>query len=156
MSTGSGKQRLKHYTRQPVLFLQDSCLQHRNIRSSRTFLERPERLRAVNFGIAATYARLEDAIQNLKASKVSSSRRTAASRDTGEVVPLTIIRSTATVDSIMNHPAAHTVLHIKKEEDPNSPTYAEELEKWCFESRQKIVKGERELPAGLEGDLYCE
>lgn len=102
MSTGSGGQRPKTYTRRPGLFLHDACLDHGNIRSSQAFLERPERLRAVNFGIAATgtYARLEETTKNLKARKASSSRRTASSRDTGEVDPLTIVRSTAMVGSI--------------------------------------------------------
>ena len=45
-----------------AVFLQKACLQHRYIRSrdNSNIVERPERLRAVNIGLAAAIARLEE------------------------------------------------------------------------------------------------
>ena len=50
--------------RQTAVFLQKACLRHHYIRSRdiSCIVERPERLRAVNIGLAAAVARLEDSV----------------------------------------------------------------------------------------------
>ena len=123
--------------RRPIIYTQDACLRHRSIAtgSNEGILERPQRLYAVNAGVAAIYARLEEA-------RVAEDETDA---------PLTIVRSTATVESIPEHPAACTVLHIKRED---SSTYTEKLEEWCKQSRKKITRCEREVPSEFEPDLY--
>lgn len=140
--------------RHPVVYTQDGCLQHRNIASggSKNSLERPERLNAVNLGISAIFARLEET----SASTPAGSRRNSApkvEKGQGGHDPFTIVRSTASLVTIPEHPAARDVLHIKSEE-PGDMTYAETLEMWCKESRQKIVQRQREVPPEYEGDLY--
>ena len=148
-----------------IVYTQDACLQHRNIRSggAKNSLERPERLHAVNVGVAAVYARIEEAI----IAKTSCRRATVKSRtreapqgeEEGSTPnpPFTIVRSTASLVDIPLHPAARDVLHIKSEEsEGRTQTYSETLELWCRESRQKIVSGQRELPEDCELDLYCE
>lgn len=135
--------------RRAIVYTQDGCLTHRNISKggAKHSLERPERLYAVNAGVAAIYARLEDAASQ-DASRSGSVD--AGSADAAEA-PFTIVRSTARIHSIAEHPAACTVLHIKPED---GPTYAQVLEEWCKLSRQRITHGERELPPEFEQDLY--
>ncbi|EJD50534.1 Arginase/deacetylase [Auricularia subglabra TFB-10046 SS5] len=50
----------------PAIFLQEVCLKHRYIRSRDTsgIVERPERLRAINVGLATAVARIENARSN--------------------------------------------------------------------------------------------
>jgi hypothetical protein len=138
----------------PIIFTQDACLQHRNIKSDASgrnhCLERPERLHAVNIGIAAAFTRLEEACK-MRSSGSKSSKRSV---HTGDDVPFTIVRSTASLASIQDHPAARAVLHIKDEDDPEALSYAESLELWCKESRNKIVRGLREVPPEFDADLY--
>lgn len=123
--------------RRPIIYTQDACLRHRNIATgdNKNTLERPERLYAVNVGVAAIYARLEEA------------RLAVEETD----APLTIVRSTATMESIPEHPAACTVLHIERED---GSTYAKVLEEWCKQSQKKITRREREVPPEFEHDLY--
>lgn len=110
-------------------------------------MERPERLHAVNLGLAAIYARLEE-------SRVGEVHSSEAEAD--HAAPFTIIRSTETLNTIPDHPAARDVLHIKWEDEPGSRTYAESLEDWCKHSRTRIGQKQRELPEQFEQDLYCK
>lgn len=151
---------------QAIVYTQDVCLQHRNIASggAKSSLERPERLHAVNISLAAIYSRIEEIIS------ADPSRHTTTSKSKGRkaprlraeaapAAPFTILRSTALLDEIPLHPAARDVLYIKNEPGDDGErrlTYAETLELWCKESRQKIVQRQREIPEGLEQDLYCE
>ncbi|PPR03751.1 hypothetical protein CVT26_005791 [Gymnopilus dilepis] len=56
-----------------AIFIQNACLQHRYIRSKdkSNIVERPERLRAVNIGLAAAVARLEELFSSADAAKSS-------------------------------------------------------------------------------------
>lgn len=150
------------------VFVQNSCLQHRYIRSKdlSTIVERPERLRAVNIGLSAAIARLEelflaegtataqshlvkdettqnDLIEDMTKLSLSQSFPKSSS-------PVTITNSQATVD-ILNHPAVKFI-HGDIERD----VYLENLRKWATESVEKIKKGESEIPDNFfQGDLYC-
>ena len=144
-----------------IAFTQDACLQHRNISSGgpKNSLERPERLQAVNVGLGAIYSRLEEATSTCRTETKTKTRRSTKSdsKPSHPIAPFTIVRSTASLGEIPLHPAARDVLHIKTEEDEERVlTYAETLELWCKESRQKIAHGRRELPDHFEADLYCE
>ena len=151
--------RAKIISGRAVAFTQDACLQHRNITAggAKTSLERPERLQAVNVGFAAIYSRIEEAISTRQATTKGKTRRSVKSSSREDsAIPFTIVRSTKSLDEIPLHPAARAVLHIKSEDNERKPTYAETLQLWCKESRQKIVQGKREIPDGLEADLYRE
>jgi len=153
------------------VFVQNSCLQHRYIRSKdlSTIVERPERLRAVNIGLSAAIARLEelflaernatdqshpvkdettqnDLIDDM--SKLSLSQ--SFPKSPGASSPVTITNSQATVD-LLNHPAVKFI-HGDIERD----IYLENLRKWAAESVEKIKNGESEIPDNFfQGDLYC-
>ncbi|EKM52217.1 uncharacterized protein PHACADRAFT_164147 [Phanerochaete carnosa HHB-10118-sp] len=133
-------------SRRAIVYTQDACLTHRNIAigDDKSRLERPERLYAVNVGVGAIYARLEEAAGH------SSSRSGRVSED-DDHGPFTIVRSTETIQDIPERSAACTVLHIKPED---GPTYAQVLEEWCKQSRQRIMHRERELLYEFEEDLY--
>ncbi|KAJ7618738.1 Arginase/deacetylase [Roridomyces roridus] len=139
------------------------CLQHRSIRSRDTFniVERPERLRAVTIGLSAAISRLagftvssktsvepdELAAQlgrlNIESSSASPPQKAAAE------LPVSIVRSAASVD-ILKHPAVKYV-----HRDINGDVYLENLACWTKESKEKIEKGESEIPEHLsQGDLY--
>ena len=142
-----------------IAYTQDACLQHRNIAvgGAKRSLERPERLQAVNVGIAAIYARLEEAAASRQPAQKAKTRKTAKSIGEISPTPFAIVRSTKSLVEIPSHPAARDVLHIKTEDDEERAlTYAETLALWCKESRQKIVQRQRELPKELEADLYRE
>src|SRR5258707_13931299 len=149
-------------------FVQNSCLQHRYIRSKdlSTIVERPERLRAVNIGLSAAIARLEelflaerndtdqskdettqnDLIDDM--SKLSLSH--SFPKSPGASSPVTITNSQATAD-LLNHPAVKFI-HGDIERD----VYLENLRKWATESVEKIKNGESEIPDNFfQGDLYC-
>jgi len=146
-----------------AIFVQNACLQHRYIRSKdiSNIVERPERLRAVNIGLSAAIARLEQVFQATDATTKSETE--ADPNDLAEVMnrlnisagsvssPVTIVQSEATVD-IMNHPAVKFV-HGDVERD----IYLENLKNWAKESVDKIGNGESEIPQGYaQGDLYCK
>ncbi len=154
-----------------AIYLQKACLQHRYIRTrdSSHIVERPERLRAVNVGIAAAVARLEErapginpppndalvnpadggeadeltkALGKLQLSTPSRSERPSR-------VPATFVHSGASVD-ILNNTAVKFV-HGDIERD----VYLETLRSWASDSQDKINKGESEIPEGYaQGDLY--
>jgi histone deacetylase HOS3 len=157
-------------TKETAIFLQDICLQHRFIRSRDTsaIVEKPERLRAVNIGLAAAIAHLE---QPLTTTKVEGSALSSGSADDdlaaalGRVnlaaqgadlleslpSPVSVIKSAASVD-MLNH-AAVKFIHG----DVDGDVYLENLKVWARDSHDKITKGESEIPEGLsQGDLYRE
>lgn len=157
-----------------AIYLQKACLQHRYIRTrdNSHIVERPERLRAVNVGLAASIARLEErAPPSNSAGEPSAAPPTKVEEDSDELtkalgklqlstpsqaetlarVPVTFVHSGASVD-ILNH-AAVKFVHGDIERD----VYLENLKKWTQESQDKVGKGDSEIPEGYsQGDLYCE
>ncbi|KAJ7490690.1 Arginase/deacetylase [Mycena latifolia] len=147
----------------PAIFLQDACFQHRYIRSRdmSAIVERPERLRAVTVGLAAAISRLEGVAPppgTLKpldpddlASHLGRLNIESATNDPlkGHNVPVSIVRSSASAE-ILSHPAVKYV-----HGDIEGDVYLENLVRWTKESREKIEKGESEIPTNLsQGDLY--
>ena len=153
-----------------AIFIQNACLQHRYIRSKDTsnIFENPERLRAVNIGLSAAIARLEESSNSTTTPELTStsgsSNKEPDPNDLADVMnklkidselsshqsPVSIIESQATAD-ILNHPAVKFVHRDKGD------VYLENLTSWAKESNQKILKGESEIPEGLsQGDLYRE
>jgi len=146
-----------------AIFVQNACLQHKYIRSKDTsnIVERPERLRAINVGLSAAIARLENLFTTSKVTQKGESDsdslvevmnklnlesdRTSDSTS-GSVA---IVQSQAIVD-ILSHPAVKFV-HGDIERD----VYLENLSEWIMKSHDKIAKGESEIPEGYsQGDLY--
>ena len=156
--------------RRATVFLQDACLLHQYIRSKDTsaIVERPERLRAINVGVAAFCARLEALLLSLHQAK-NEPQSNAASADEDIVAalgrlniqapsqygspsfPIRIHQSKATLD-LLNHPAVKFV-HGDIERD----VYLENMIRWSKESRDNIATRSTEIPEGLsQGDLYRE
>ena len=151
-----------------TILLQDACRLHQYIRSKdvSTIVERPQRLRAVNIGVAALCARLETLLQRsnkdisqLKANTSEEDLVAALGKlDIQESVPygstsfpVRIHRSKATLDILSHHAVKYVHGDIERD------TYLENLIKWAKESRRKIVEDGTEIPEGLsQGDLYCE
>ncbi|KAJ7769062.1 histone deacetylase complex protein [Mycena maculata] len=151
-------------TAKPAIFLQDACFQHRYIRSRDTsaIVERPERLRAVTIGLAAAISRLEgvapvpeelgkpldpdDLAAQLGRLNIQSAAGDALKRPNPSV---SVVRSSATAD-ILTHPAVKYV-----HGDIDGDVYLENLVAWTRDCKDKIDKGESEIPAHLsQGDLY--
>ncbi|KAI0087016.1 histone deacetylase domain-containing protein [Irpex rosettiformis] len=153
-----------------TIFLQEACLRHQFIRSKDTsnVVERPERLRAVNIGLAAAIARCEESISHLTSQSTTYGRAQPGAFTTEELtvalerlgigsktvypspqLPLHVVKSNATLN-VLNHPAVKFV-HGDIEKD----VYLENLIKWTRESREKIATEGTEIPASLsQGDLY--
>ena len=150
------------------VFIQNSCLQHRYIRSKdlSNIVERPERLRAVNIGLASAIARLENLFSE-KASNPTASpsgnEMKAGLNDLAEELnrlslkqessrsPVSVVNSDASVD-ILNHPAVKFI-HGDIERD----VYLENLVTWARDSVDKIRKQGSEIPDSYsQGDLYCK
>ncbi|RDX53444.1 Arginase/deacetylase [Lentinus brumalis] len=159
-----------------AIYLQKACLQHRYIRTrdNSHIVERPERLRAVNVGLAASIARLEERAPTSSSAGEPSALPTKADEDSDELtkalgklqlstpshstpshsetlarVPVTFVHSGASVD-ILND-AAVKFVHGDIERD----VYLENLKKWTQESQDKVEKGGSEVPEGYsQGDLY--
>ncbi|KAF7348121.1 Histone deacetylase HOS3 [Mycena sanguinolenta] len=140
----------------PAIYLQDACFGHRYIRSRdlSAIVERPERLRAVAIGLSAAISRLEaarsqtpspdDLVAQLARLNIES-KLSESSVDS----PVSIVRSSATAD-ILKHPAVKYI-----HGDIDGDVYLENLVRWIRESKEKVDKGESEIPAGLsQGDLY--
>lgn len=159
--------------KETAIFVQDACLQHRFIRSRDTsaIVERPERLRAVNIGLAAAMAHLEisdNATKGELNENTTSSAESAADdlvaalgrinlaapvADPLETqsIPVSVVKSLATVD-MFSHPAVKFI-----HGDIDGDVYLENLKTWARDSHDKILKGESEIPEGLaQGDLYRE
>ncbi|KAI9058523.1 Arginase/deacetylase [Trametes sanguinea] len=157
-----------------AVFLQKACLQHRYIRTRDTshIVERPERLRAVNVGLAAAVARLEETapIKSSAASTASGAASAPKTEDADDLtealgklqlsasaqarpldrVPVTFVHSDASLD-LLDH-AAVKFVHGDIERD----IYLENLKAWAKDSQDKVNKGESEIPEGYsQGDLYC-
>ncbi|KAH9851780.1 Arginase/deacetylase [Lenzites betulinus] len=155
------------------VFLQKACLQHRYIRTrdNSHIVERPERLRAVNVGLAAAIARLEEIMPHTAQPETGagSTGSTNVEEDADELTkalgklqlstpsraePITrasvaFVHSEASVD-LMNNPAVKFV-HGDIERD----VYLESLKSWAQDSQDKVNKGESEIPEGFsQGDLY--
>ncbi|KAI0715688.1 Arginase/deacetylase [Cerioporus squamosus] len=157
-----------------AIYLQKACLQHRYIRTrdNSHIVERPERLRAVNVGLAASIARLEERAPPSSPS-ISTGEHSAAppkvEEDSDELtkalgklqlstpsqsetlarVPVTFVHSGASVD-ILND-AAVKYVHGDIERD----VYLDNLKRWTQESQDKVAKGDSEIPDGYaQGDLY--
>ncbi|KAK0493350.1 histone deacetylase complex protein [Armillaria luteobubalina] len=134
------------------IFIQDACYQHQYIRSKDTSLivERPERLRAVKLGVAAAISRIPSDVANDEDPDdlaVALSRLDIAKEVGTDKVE--IIRSSASVD-ILHHPAVKFV-----HGDVDGDVYMPKIKSWADESRDKIAKGESEIPEGYsQGDLY--
>ncbi|KAI1790191.1 Arginase/deacetylase [Ganoderma leucocontextum] len=156
---------------QTAVFLQKACLQHRYIRSrdNSNIVERPERLRAVNIGLAAAVARLEEHTGPIAIEDTTLPNPSNQEEETDELtkalgklqlstlsrpgslarVPVTFIHSDASVD-LLNH-AAVKFVHGDIERD----VYLENLKRWVLESQDKVNKGDSEIPEGYsQGDLY--
>lgn len=143
------------------IFVQNSCLQHRYIRSKdlSNIVERPERLRAVNIGLASAIARLED----LFSEKASNLTTSLSGNDLAEELnrlslkqeisrsPVSVVNSDASVD-LFKHPAVKFI-HGDIERD----VYLENLVTWARDSVEKIRKQGSEIPDSYsQGDLYCK
>ncbi|KAF9816382.1 hypothetical protein IEO21_04135 [Rhodonia placenta] len=151
-----------------AVYLQKACLQHQYIRSRDTscIVERPERLRAVNIGLAAAVSRLEECtpVSNARsaaqqtgepasaddlAAAIGQLNIASSSRPKDPQHPIEFVHSSAKVDLL--HNAAVKFIHGDIEGD----VYLENLKRWSQESHEKVSKGESEIPATLaQGDLY--
>ena len=161
-----------------AVFLQEACLQHRytRTRDSSHIFERPERLRAVNIGLAAAIARLEDGAPSSttvspavpiaepvhtplkkvedeedELTKALGKLQLSVPSHVGQLshVPANIIHSSASVD-VLNHSAVKYV-----HGDIEGDVYLETLKQWIQESQSKISNGGSEIPNGYnQGDLY--
>ncbi|KAK0455328.1 histone deacetylase domain-containing protein [Desarmillaria tabescens] len=134
------------------VFIQDACYQHQYIRSKDTSLivERPERLRAVKLGVAAALSRIPSVVDadGDPDDLAAALSRLDIAKETG-TDKVEIIRSTASVD-ILHHPAVKFV-----HGDLDGDVYIPKIKSWADESRDKIAKGESEIPEGYsQGDLY--
>ncbi|KAF9465374.1 histone deacetylase complex protein [Collybia nuda] len=146
-------------TRHAAVFLQDACYQHQYIRSRdlSAIVERPERLRAVTIGLSAAIARLELVVptkQHINTRGDEDPDDLVAAMNRMNLIldhesPISIIQSHASVDILAN-PAVKFV-----HGDVDGDVYLENLKQWAEDSRNKIHKGESEIPSGLaQGDLY--
>ena len=156
-------------TKETVIFIQNLCLQHRFIRSrdTSTIVEKPERMRAVNIGLAAAIARLESLAATETLSVGSAPIPTSTSDDLAAALgrmnlaatdvdpfisdssPLSVVKSAVSID-MLNH-AAVKFIHGDVEGD----LYLENLKAWARDSHDKILQGGSEIPEGLsQGDLF--
>lgn len=147
------------------VYLQDACLRHQYIRSKdlSNIVERPERLRAVNVGIATVMARTSTPEEplttdpNTKQEPDANDLASAIGRlniDNDNAVSgssaIQIHKSAAKVNILNN--AAVKYVHGDTEGD----VYLEKLIKLAKDSKEKIAAGDSEIPEGLsQGDLYC-
>ena len=145
----------------PAVYIQELCLRHKNIdKERRSQWERPERLRAVQYGVGAILARVEQ-MQQLRSPRTTTATVTSPTANIPGN-PVRIIRSTAIDHDMSKNEAAEILLHMKDEEDTKDGgegqgmSYAQRLQQWCKDSRRKIAAGLRELPEEFEADLYCE
>ena len=153
----AGAPTVLEHTNTPAVYIQELCLLHKNIDKTdkrKSVWERPHRLRAVQYGVGAILARLEQTQQR---------RHPLASQQDGQTPPappVRIIRSTASDTELKQNEAAANLLNIKDEDDEDGTlqgwTYARKLQQWCRDSRRKINQGMRELPTTFEADLYRE
>lgn len=153
-----------------TIFLQDACLKHQFIRSKDTsnVVERPERLRAVNVGLAAALARCEE---TMSTDSTSSSGATKPDPELSTADELTAAMERLGIGSKVTYPSLRLPLHVVKSNatlnvlnnpavkfvhgDIEGDVYLENLVKWAKESRDKIASDGTEIPSGMsQGDLY--
>ena len=137
----------------PRIYLQDACLKHKYIQGGDTsHVERPERLRAVNIGIAALHARLE-ANHHANPTTPAEASGQGQAQATTPPAPLTIIRSAAIV-CMIHHSATNYVHHA----DPmdNDRCLWRKLREWCKHGLPTVQQEGEETPGGLEPDLYSK
>jgi len=166
MSKEDVKDNTRGHLNKTAIFIQNACLQHQYIRSKdlSNIVERPERLRAVNIGLAAAVARLGELFEAHNASKGKDKETTPGPDDLAHALnklnldvsssreyPVKIVQSQSILD-IMTHPAVKFV-HGDIERD----VYLENLSAWVRDSANKIADGGSEIPEGYpQGDLYCK
>lgn len=150
------------------IHIQPACAEHRYIRDKdlSSIVERPERLRALAVGIAASIARAE-----LTANSVlpTADSFTSSSNDL-ELETIKTFEGTSLVAEITRHPTpddtsfltspAVRTIHALEEDTSASSTgeeYLYQLARWVSESESRIKAGESEIPEGeglSQGDLY--
>ena len=148
------------------VYLQEACLHHQFIRSKDTanVVERPERLRAVNVGLATVMARTSElgqqaAMSTEQPAKADPEDELAAAIERLDIAPssgrcltagpIEVVKSTAKVNLLDN--AAVKFIHGDIEGD----VYLEKLIQLSKESRDTIAAGQSEIPDGLlQSDLY--
>lgn len=149
------------------VYLQEACLRHQFIRSKDTsnIVERPERLRAVDIGVATVLARTADSLIKPVATPAPLATKAKDADDLADAIgrldiaqagsstlrtsAVHVVKSSAKVN-ILNHAA---VKYIHGDIEGN--VYLEKLVKLAKESKEKIAAGESEIPDGLsQGDLY--
>lgn len=139
----------------PRIYLQEACLKHRYIRGRDTtdVYERPERIRAINIGLGALYARLEEA-NGFYPSQSENSRipANASASSSAAPGPLTLVRSAAKLD--MRNDKAALAIHSGTEEDGKKWALVDDIEEWCAKSISEIQRNGSEIPEGFEQDLY--
>jgi histone deacetylase HOS3 len=139
-----------------TIFLQNACFAHRYIRSRDTsaIVERPERLRAVELGLAAVIARFESVLLQTFTSPEPNDLVSALEQmtlATGPSKSIPVVTSSASVN-ILQHPAVKFV-----HGDIDGDVYLQNLQLWAKDSLDKITKGDSEIPEELsQGDLYRE
>ncbi|KAG6872232.1 hypothetical protein C0995_011736 [Termitomyces sp. Mi166 len=122
-------------------------------------VERPERLRAVTVGLSAALARLESISSSTtpKSEPVGPDDLAGAlnrlnitpTSETFQHAPVSVVRSTATVD-LLDNPAVKFI-----HGDIDGDVYLDKLKGWARDSREKINNRGSEIPEGLpQGDLY--
>ncbi|KIP06837.1 hypothetical protein PHLGIDRAFT_72030 [Phlebiopsis gigantea 11061_1 CR5-6] len=151
------------------VYLQEACLRHQFIRSkdTSTVVERPERLRAVNVGIAAVLARTSE----LATTARGTSSSTASNKDEHSEDDLASAISKLNIAEPSGHASTQSIVEVVKSSakvnilnhaavkyihgDIGGDVYLEKLIKLSQESRDKIASGDIELPEGWPpGDLY--
>ena len=151
------------------IYLQEACLRHQFIRSTdtSTIVERPERLRAVNIGIAAVMARMSGRVVMSQGSGHTETPKEGQSEDDlaaaigrlniaspndhAHPSDVELVKSSAKLN-ILNH-AAVKFIHG----DIGGDVYLAKIIALAKESREKIASGDSEIPDGWsQGDLYCK
>ncbi|KAJ3775524.1 Arginase/deacetylase [Lentinula raphanica] len=144
------------------IFIQDACYQHRYIRSRDTSLivERPERLTAVKFGLAAAVTRIQEVVAKSTDDPndlaAALDKLTLAAHSDSLTSPIHVVHSSATLD-LLSHPAVQFSHAFPDRSDltKDPQEYLKNLKRWSEESTDNVLKGISEIPKDLaQGDLY--
>ncbi|CAE6468283.1 unnamed protein product [Rhizoctonia solani] len=151
------------------IHIQPSCSEHRYIRDKdlSTIVERPERLRALAVGIAASIALNEAAIPGLPTvtsqDDLVVTMEKLSLQSSEDVIFSTgvakIIRYARPADaSFLNNPAVRMIHALEEDTESGSgEEYISQISRWSLESEDRIKAGESEIPRGeglSQGDLY--
>lgn len=169
-----------------AVYLQDECTKHKYIRSrdASAIVERPERLRMLNMGVAGGIARLEasrdvsrdasiallnkrqdigeDLSTALRKLSLSSAQQEPGSAPdpfaTRPVDVVAIVKPSLNLKDLTQHPAVRMVHAATDGDDTNDALeHLNRLATWARESEERIRSGESEIPTGFpQGDLYSE